>query len=121
MVDDDSRVLESLCSLLEAFGYDVRSYSSASAFLLDDRIPKADCLISDVGMPSMDGFELRRLARQRWPKLPVILISGRIQLEKVREAGQAYQSFFPKPFNGVELLEAVRVALSDCESDSGPS
>lgn len=113
VVDDDSRILESLSSLLEAVGHEVRLYSSASAFLVDDRLPLAHCLITDVGMPLVDGFKLRCLVRQRWPALPVILISGRIQLEEVREAGHTYQSFFPKPFESAELLKAVSAALSE--------
>ena len=62
VVDDDHRTLESLADLLEAAGYDVRLYSSAKVVCEHGGLSDIDCLISDIGMPDMDGFELRRVA-----------------------------------------------------------
>ena len=77
VVDDDDRTLESLADLLEAAGYDVRLYTSAKAVWTRGGLSDIDCLISDIGMPEMDGFELRRLALSKRPELPVILMTGR--------------------------------------------
>ena len=57
VVDDDQRILESLEILLESADYGVRVFSSATA-LLDGCSKGIDCVISDIGMPGMDGFEL---------------------------------------------------------------
>lgn len=114
VVDDDHRVLESLRSLLEATGYPVRVFSTALAFLQHEELPLVGCVISDVGMPITDGFELRRLIKARRPELPVILISGRIEMDQVRGAERGWKGFFRKPFNSQELLASVAGALEEC-------
>jgi FixJ family two-component response regulator len=65
VVDDDHRTLESLADLLEAAGYDVRLYSSATVFLERDGLSDIDCLISDIVMSGMNGIELRRVRYRR--------------------------------------------------------
>ena len=55
VIDDDQRVLESLENLLESAGYTVRLFTSAQAFLKDEAFAKVDCVISDIGMPAIDG------------------------------------------------------------------
>jgi FixJ family two-component response regulator len=111
VVDDDHPTLESLADLLEAAGYDVRLYSSAKMVWTGGGLSDIDCLISDVGMPDMDGFELRRLALSERPELPVILITGRpevrAQYSSIIERGRCFE----KPFDGQQLLAAIRTAL----------
>ena len=70
VVDDDYRILESLESLLESAGHSVYLFLSAEAFLEADILANVDCLISDIGMPGMDGFKLLRLIRVGRPTLP---------------------------------------------------
>jgi FixJ family two-component response regulator len=114
IVDDDARVLESLEDLLESAGYAVRLFSSAQALLDDDGLAEIDCLIADIGMPIIDGFELQRLARAARPALPVILITGRHEIaDQQRANAQGHQGFFRKPFDGRDLLAAVGKALLD--------
>src|SRR4051812_42883996 len=86
VIDDDSRVLESLENLLESAGHTVRLFTSAQAFLKDEAFAKVDCVISDIGMSAIDGFELERLARTARPELPIILITGRQELIKGPQA-----------------------------------
>ena len=111
VVDDDHRTLESLADLLEAEGYDVRLYTSAKAVWTRGGLSDIDCLISDIGMPEMDGFELRRLALSERPELPVILITGRPELRAQHSAMIERDRYFEKPFDGRQLLAAVRAAL----------
>jgi FixJ family two-component response regulator len=111
IVDDDYRVLESLQDLLEVAGHTVRLFSSA-ATLLQTGLSGIDCVISDIGMPLVDGFELRRQAVRLRPELPVILITGRHEIQPEEwSGGSGYQSFFRKPFNAEELLTAVNDGL----------
>ena len=56
----------------------------SQALLEDDAFGKVDCLISDIGMPTIDGFDLERLARAARPELSVILVTGRLELIKGR-------------------------------------
>jgi FixJ family two-component response regulator len=111
VVDDDHRTLESLADLLEAAGYVVRLYTSAKAVWTRGGLSDIDCLISDIGMPEMDGFELRRLALSERPELPVILITGRPELRARDSSNIERDRYFEKPFDGRQLLAAIRQAL----------
>jgi FixJ family two-component response regulator len=111
VVDDDPKILESLEDLLESAEYDVRLHSSGSS-LLAGGVSNIDCLITDIGMPVMDGYELRARVRQLRPELPVFLISGRSDLTPDRkDEGQGDTEFFSKPFDGPALLAAIAKAL----------
>jgi FixJ family two-component response regulator len=113
VVDDDPRVLQSLENLLESSGYAVRRYASAAAFLGDSMLREVDCLIADVGMPVMDGVELQRLAAIENPDLPVMLITGRHELGSAGAMAANNRGIFLKPFDGLELIRAVAVAIQD--------
>lgn len=111
VVDDDPRTLESLADLLEAEGYEVRLYSSPTMVWTRGGLSEIDCLISDIGMPDMSGFELRRLALSERPELPVILITGRPELRAQDSSIIERDRYFEKPFDGQQLLTAIRKAL----------
>ena len=112
VVDDDRSVLESLEMLLLSAEYDVRSFSSATALLESGSLREIDCLISDIGMPVMDGFELVRRIQAARPALPVILVTGRPDLlNRAPLDWPHHYRLITKPFNGQELLTAVGDAL----------
>ena len=119
VVDDDHRTLESLADLLEAEGYDVRLYSSATMVWTRGGLSEIDCLISDIGMPDMNGFELRRLALSERPELPVILITGRPELRAQYASIIERDRYFEKPFDGQQLLAAIRTALAASRPKGG--
>jgi FixJ family two-component response regulator len=114
VVDDDGRVLESLKDLLESGGYCALVFPSARAFLESDALPSISCLISDICMPAMNGWELEMRASHARPELPIILITGRDdngqKVRTVRVTGPV-RPLFKKPFNGPELLTAVGAAV----------
>lgn len=109
VVDDDPRVLESLEELLESGGYAARSFSSAES-LLTSGLSGVDVLITDIGIPGTDGFELRDLVKKAHPELPVFLITGRHEIAEQGRA-QGISGFFRKPFDGRVLLAAIGEAL----------
>ncbi len=113
VVDDDPRLLESLENLFESAGYAARTFSSAKA-LIEAGLSDFDCLITDIGMPVMDGFELHDVVKKVRPDLPVFLITGRHEIGDQQRARAKYISgFFRKPFDGAALLAAVGNALRD--------
>lgn len=112
VVDDDQRILESLENLLESADYSVRSFASAKGLLESGSLEEVDCLISDIDMPVMDGFELLRAVHAARPGLPIILITGHPDmLKRLPPIDPDHYRFFKKPFNGEELLTAVSEAL----------
>src|ERR1043166_2766166 len=111
VVDDDPRLLESLENLLESAGHAVHTFSSAKA-LIDFGLSGVDCLITDIGMPAVDGFELLDLVKKAQPDLPVFLITGRHEIgDQQRANAKDISGFFRKPFDGPTLLAAVGGAL----------
>lgn len=109
VVDDDPRLLESLEDLLESAGYASRSFPSAGSLLMSG-LADLDLLITDIGMPGMDGFELRDLVRQARPELPVFLITGRHEIAD-QDRARGVTAFFAKPFDADALLATVGDAL----------
>jgi FixJ family two-component response regulator len=111
VVDDDPRLLESLENLLESAGYQVRLFGSAKA-MLDGGVSHFDCLITDIGMPGMTGFELHSAVKKARPELPVFLITGRHEIgDQQRAASSDIAGFFRKPFDGQTLLAALDRAM----------
>jgi len=112
VVDDDEGILRSLEILLESADYAVRLFHSAAELLDSGSLREIDCLISDIDMPGMDGFELLRLVHSARPGLPTVLITGYPDtLKRLPSLGRSNLRFFTKPFDGSELLSAVGNAL----------
>jgi FixJ family two-component response regulator len=119
VVDDDSRVRESLASLIESAGFTARVFPLAKDFLRGDFLTGTSCLITDVRMPGMDGLELQRRVRLERPEVPVIFITAHHDDEVEQCAfAQGAAFFIRKPFDAEELLRAVGIALS--EASEGP-
>ena len=112
VVDDDQGILRSLEYLLESADYAVRSFASGAELLGSDCLSEIDCLISDIDMPDVDGFELLRMVRAARPRLPIILITGYPEtLNRLPPTGRSKPHVFTKPFQGSELLAAVGESL----------
>ena len=114
IVDDDPRLLESVGDLLESAGYVARSFPSATSLLVNG-LSDLDLLITDIGMPSMDGFELRDLVKRLRPELPVFVITGRHEIADQSRA-QGISGFFRKPFDAQALLAAIANALNNSKN-----
>lgn len=76
IVDDDADVLRPLCAYLERSGYAVTSAQDGAEALRTIPQHEFDVILSDIGMPNMDGLEFCRRARALAPLLPVVLMSG---------------------------------------------
>lgn len=117
IVDDDQMALASLQELLESAGYTVRSFSSAEQ-LVASTLSEVNVLITDIGLPGKNGFELRDIARAANPAMPVFLVTGRHEIANQSRA-QGVSGFFRKPFEGKLLLAAIAEALRS-QGNSGP-
>jgi len=115
-VDDDYRVRESIASLVESAGYAPSVFSSAEQFLESGSVAGAACVITDVRMPGIDGLELARRIRLCNPRLPIIFISAHYD-DRVRQRAleEGAIGFLFKPFDAVELLDAIHAALVDSQ------
>ncbi len=117
-VDDDFRVRESIASLVESAGYTPLVFSSAEEFLQSGTLAAAGCMITDVRMPGINGLELQRRVRLERPELAVILISAHHDEEIRRRAlDQGAAGFLYKPFDAIELLGKIDLALGEPSRD----
>ena len=113
VVDDDQSVLRSLEYLLESADYAVQLFTSGSELLDSGCLQTIDCLISDIDVPGMEGFELLRQVHAARPGLAIILITGYPDtLKRLPGFGSNSPRFFTKPFQGPELLAAISEALA---------
>lgn len=110
VVDDEPGVRRLACQMLERGGYlTLEAEDGLEALrILDCATPSVRLVLSDIRMPNLDGVQLERTCRERWPHLPVILMSGEVTrdwvVRLVREG--AYQ-VIRKPFQADTLLQAV--------------
>jgi len=112
VVDDDESVRESLPHLLEQFGFAVKAFSSAEAFLASNVVNETDCLVVDITMPGMSGPELQQELGRRGYEVPIVFITSTGD-ESVRPcllAEGAVECLF-KPFSETALLDALNTAL----------
>lgn len=119
VVDDENIVLESCRLVLETEGYEVILVSSSEAALESIGRINPSLLLMDVKMPGRDGIYLMGEVKRRWPKIPMIVMSGYATRETIEEvSSQGAAKFIPKPFTPDELLQAIRQVL-DKEGKNG--
>ncbi|OQW45825.1 MAG: hybrid sensor histidine kinase/response regulator [Proteobacteria bacterium SG_bin6] len=113
LVEDEDMVRAVAERALTRQGYKVLTAEHGEAALdLLGRIDKPDLLVSDVVMPTMDGPTLVRTARERYPDLPILFMSGYAEEQLRKSIDLANVAFLPKPFSVQQLAEAVRGALA---------
>ncbi len=113
VVDDDEAVRDSTRWLLEANGFDVRTFASADEFLGQWHKPEpVACLLLDVRMPGMSGLELHEELVRRGSTLPLIFVTGHgdVPMAVSRMKKGAYD-FLEKPFSEEQLLRLVHESL----------
>jgi FixJ family two-component response regulator len=113
VVDDDESVRESLPDLLSEFGFAVRAFSSAEAFLTSDCVAETRCLILDIAMPGMSGPDLKRELTRRGQEIPIVFITAHPdETVRPRMLEQGAVDCLLKPFSDTDLRKALDNALA---------
>lgn len=114
IVDDDPTVLGVMRKLVEGAGHTVIPVSSAQAALdVLMGTTEIDVIISDVCMPGMDGLELLRQVKAKYPTVEVIMVTGFGTLEMaVQTLRHGAFDYLKKPFKVDEFLGAIERALA---------
>ncbi len=113
IVDDDPSVRKSLGRLLKSAGYEVEIFGSAREFLNVDPICEGpSCLVLDMKMPELSGFDLQQELKQKNYALPIVFITGHGDIPmSVKAMKIGAVDFLTKPFYEDDLLNAVQEAL----------
>ena len=109
VVDDDLSVREAVGRLIRSAGLDVKTFATAQEILANLAKEMPSCLVLDIQLPDLDGFELQdELARKDMP-VPIIFLTGHGDIPmSVRAIKAGAVDFLTKPFNDEYLLEAIR-------------
>jgi FixJ family two-component response regulator len=113
IVEDDDSSRRAFERVLAAAGFRPVAFASAEALLASDATVGAACLVLDVHLPGLSGFELRReLFRSRTEQPPVIFMTGHDN-PAARDQAEALGAvaYLPKPFAAQTLVAAVAQAV----------
>ena len=112
VVEDDRAVHDSLLRVLKFEGYDVESATDGGEALeaVTARVP--DAIVMDVMMPNVDGLTACRMLRDRYPHLPILLLTARHEVsDRVAGLDAGADDYLVKPFALDELLARLRALL----------
>jgi FixJ family two-component response regulator len=113
VVDDDVSVCRALGLLLKSHGFKVETFTSAAGFLSFKHPKVLSCLVSDIRLPSINGFALQEVMAQQGIIAPIIFITGYGDIPMTVKAMKAGAiDFLSKPFTDEKLLDAITLALS---------
>ena len=112
VVDDDSSVRSSLKFLLSTVGLRVESFDSAETFLQKKLPDVPTCLVLDVRLPGLSGFDFQQELAERNVCIPIIFITGHGDIPmSVRAMKAGAVEFLSKPFRDQDLLDAINIGL----------
>lgn len=112
IIDDDASIREALKSLMRSVKFDVETFASAEDFLVSERLDDTSCLILDVYLPGMSGFELQSRLNSEQRAIPIIFITAHAdEVSRQRALKGGAVDLLAKPVRRVTLFEAIRAAI----------
>lgn len=112
IVDDDASIREALKSLMRSVRYNVDAFASAEEFLASERLDSTACLILDVYLPGMNGFELQNRLNAERRAIPIIFITAHADdasRQRALKAGAV--ELLSKPVRREALFKAIQSAI----------
>lgn len=112
IVDDDEGARTSLAWLLNSVNIHTECHPSAASFLDAYDAGKPSCLVLDVRMPEVSGFQLQERLNSMSSELPIIFVSGHGDIPmSVRALQNGAVDFFEKPYNSQQMLDRIQLTL----------
>jgi FixJ family two-component response regulator len=113
VVDDDADVRVALTRLVSSAGFAVETFASGAEFLRSIEDHEPDCLVLDLQMPEMSGFDVQGALAGDHAAVPVVVITGHDTPESRARALQlGARAYLCKPVNDEALLAAIGTAIS---------
>ena len=113
IVDDEEPIRKALRRLLCSAGLDVDTFPSGAEFLESLPTRRPDCVVLDLHLPVLDGFEVQARLAESCVPVPVVIITGH-DSDESRDRALAGRpvAYLRKPVNDQILLDAIELALS---------
>jgi FixJ family two-component response regulator len=120
VVDDEDPVRKALKRLLCSAGFDAHTFASGAEFLASLAGEQPDCIVLDLHMARLNGFEVQARMAQSGVRVPIVVITGHDTPEsrqRVMSAGAS--AYLRKPVDDQALLDAVTAAIGTGSSGGG--
>jgi putative two-component system response regulator len=112
VVDDDPYVLESISTLLRAFGFTVKTCDNANSAVQEIQRTAVDVVLTDIKMPVLTGVDLLGMVHKFDPQIPVILMTAYAELDVAVDAiKKGAFDFITKPYNADYLIHTIEKAV----------
>lgn len=116
VVDDDVDVRVALTRLVSSAGFNVETFASGAEFLRSVQDHQPDCVVLDLHMPEMSGFDVQGALNRTHPAVPVVVMTGHDTAEaRVRATAMGAKVYLCKPINDVALLAAIGEAVGNVD------
>jgi FixJ family two-component response regulator len=112
VVDDDAGMCRALGRLLTASGFQLEIFPSAEAFLHENAQEHTDCLVLDIHLGGMSGFDLQRQLTATGSRLRAVFITAHDAAGTQEEARALGSGYLHKPFTRESLVEAIQSAVA---------
>ena len=114
LVEDDASVRKAIVRLLTVAGFQTIAFDSAEAFLDSSQTTKQNgCVVIDINLPGLSGFELQERMCATASSLPVVFITAHDEPSvRARYQQSGAIAYLVKPFPAEELISAVQKALA---------
>jgi FixJ family two-component response regulator len=112
IVDDDASIREALMSLMRSIRFQAEAFASAEDFLANGRLDDTACLILDVYLPGMSGFELQHRLNSERRSIPIVFITAHAdEASRQRALKSGAIELLGKPVRREPLFKAIQSAL----------
>ena len=112
VVDDDADVRIALMRLVSSAGFAVETFASGTEFLRSVQDHEPDCVLLDLHMPEMSGFDVQGALAESHPSVPVVVMTGHDTPEsRARAVQMGAKVYLRKPINDAALLVAIGDAI----------
>jgi FixJ family two-component response regulator len=122
IVDDEESVRRAMGRLIRSAGIDVETFPSGAEFLQSLESHSPDCVVLDLHMPGLNGFEVQARLKEAQSRVPIVVITGHDtdeSRERVTRAGVA--AYLSKPVDEKILLDTISAAVACASGGESPS
>lgn len=114
VVDDEDALRTVLSGELVSEGYDVRTAADGDDAISNLQKENFDLVLLDIKMPRMNGFEVLKFVKEKYPRTRVVMLTGFADLKNAIESKKlGAEDFVSKPYDLVDLLTTIERVLSE--------
>lgn len=114
VVDDEDALRTVLSGELTSEGYDVHTAGDGDEAIQNLQRENFDLILLDIKMPKLNGFEVLKFVKEKYPKTKVVMLTGFADLKNAIESKKlGAEDFVSKPYDLVDLLTTIERVLSE--------